>query len=157
MINCTFENGNQASLRHVTANALVIKDEKILLAKRSEKLSTEPGKWCLLGGYINRDETTAEGVVREAREESGWEVADPILLRVVDSPTRRNDERQNIEFVYVVTAIEKAGVHDWESKELRWFSLDGLPQPDEMAFDHGDNIELYKRFLREPFNLPLVR
>ena len=155
MINCTFENGNKASLRHVTANAMVIKDGKILLAKRSEGL-LEAGKWALLGGYVERDETTAEGAVREAKEESGWDVTNPRLFRVIDNPNRPHEDRQNVEFVYIVDAVEKTGEHDWESEEVKWFSLNDLPLPNEFAFDHGEDVALYKKYLAEPFSLPLT-
>lgn len=155
MITCTFENGNQNSLRHVTANAMVVKDGNILLAKRSEGL-LEAGKWALLGGYVNRDEATREAVIREAKEESGWDVTNPRLFRVVDDPNRRHEDRQNIEFVYIVDAVEKTGESDWESEDVRWFPLDNLPKSDQMAFDHGEDIALYKKYLEEPFSLPFV-
>ena len=155
MITCTFEDGNQGTLRHVTANALALKGGKILLAKRSAGLS-EAGKWCLLGGYVDRDETTSEAVVREAKEESGWDVEHPILFRVIDTPNRPHENRQNVEFVYAVDAVQKTGEPDWESSELKWFDLDALPPMDEMAFDHGQDIELYRRYLEEPFSLPYL-
>ncbi len=154
MINCTFENGNKASLRHVTVNAMVIKDGKILLTKRSEGL-LEAGKWGLLGGYVERDETTAKGVMREAKEESGWDVTNPRLFRIKDNPDRPHEDRQNIEFVYIVDVVEKTGESDWESEEVKWFSLDNLPEPDQIAFDHGEDIELYNKYLVEPSSLPL--
>lgn len=155
MITCMFENGNQGNLRHVTANAMVVKDGKILLAKRSEGLS-EAGKWCLLGGYINRDETVAEGVVREAKEESGRDVTSPRLFRIVDNPDRPHEDKQNIEFVYIVDAKEKTSEPDNESTEQRWFALDALPPASEIAFDHGEDIGLYRTYLEEPFPLPLI-
>jgi 8-oxo-dGTP diphosphatase len=144
MITCTFENGNQNSLRHVTANAMVIKDGKILLARRSEGL-LEAGKWGLLGGYMNRDETTAECAVREAKEESGW-----------DNPERPHEDRQNVEFVYFADVVAKTGEPDSESTEIRWFALNDLPVADEIAFDHGEDIELYKWYMQKPFDLPFI-
>jgi len=155
MITCTFENGNQNSLRHVTANAMVIKDGKILLTRRSEGL-LEAGKWGLLGGYMERDETTATCAVREAKEESGWDIENPRLFRIVDNPARPHEDRQNVEFVYITDAVGKTGEPDWESKELRWFALNDLPADDELAFDHGEDIELYKQYLEKPFTLPLL-
>lgn len=144
MITCTFENGNEASLRHVTVDCLVVKDGKILLAKRSEGL-LEAGKWCLLGGFVERDETTSEAAVREAMEESGWSVENLRLLRVKDNPNRPHEDRQNITFVYVADAVKKVGNMDRETKEIQWFPLDSLPPEDQIAFDHFESIELYKK------------
>ena len=117
-----------------------------MLAKRSEGL-LEAGKWGLLGGYVNRDETTMQTAVRETKEESGWDVTSLRLLRVKDNPDRPHEDRQNIEFVYVADAVEKTGEPDWESEEVKWFSFDNLPEPDQIAFDHGEDIELYKQSL----------
>jgi ADP-ribose pyrophosphatase YjhB (NUDIX family) len=55
MIICKFEDGGEAKLRHVVVDTLVLKDNKILLIKRTGKL-LEGGKWGLLGGYVERDE-----------------------------------------------------------------------------------------------------
>ena len=52
MIKCIFENGAKARLRHVTVDALIIKDNKILLVKRSSKVAVESGKYSLPGGYL---------------------------------------------------------------------------------------------------------
>jgi 8-oxo-dGTP diphosphatase len=155
MITCTFENGNQNSLRHVTVGCLVIKNDQILLAKRAEGL-LEAGKWCLLGGYVDRDETTAQAGIRESMEESGWVVNNLRLLRVNDNPDRPHEDRQNVDFIYIADAVEKTGEADWESADVRWFSLDELPASEEIAFDHEDSINLYKKYLKEAFSLPVT-
>jgi len=155
MITCTFENGNQNSLRHVTVGCLVMKDDQILLAKRAEGL-LEAGKWCLLGGYADRDETTEETGIRESMEESGWVVNNLRLLRINDNPNRPHEDRQNIDFIYIADAVEETGEKDWESEEVRWFSLDNLPSSDEIAFDHEDSIQLYRKYLNESFPLPYL-
>lgn len=155
MITCTFENGDQTNLRHVTVGCLVIKGGKILLSKRSQGL-LEAGKWSLLGGYANRDETTVETGVREAQEESGWVIDNLRLLRINDNPNRPHEDRQNIDFIYVADAVEKTGVSDWESEEVQWFSLDDLPPKEQIAFDHFDSIKLYKQYLVSAFSLPVL-
>lgn len=155
MITCTFENGNQNSLRHVTVGCLVIKDGKILLAKRSKGL-LEAGKWSLLGGYVNRGETTIEAGVREAMEESGWSTGNLRLLRINDNPDRPHEDRQNIDFIYVADAIKEVGAKDWESEAVQWFYLEKLPPDDQIAFDHLDSIKLYKQYLDKSFQLPVV-
>jgi 8-oxo-dGTP diphosphatase len=155
MIQCTFENGNQNSLRHVTVGCLVVQDGKILLAKRSPKL-LEGGKWCFLGGYVNRDETTAQAGIRETMEESGWEAADLKLFRINDNPNRPHEDRQNVDILYLATAVKKTGEKDWESDDVQWFALDDLPPADQIAFDHLSTIELYKKYLKTPFPIPVL-
>lgn len=154
MITCRFENDNRASLRHVTVGCLVIRDSQILLAKRAEGL-LEAGKWCLLGGFAERDETMSETAVRETLEESGWSIQNLRLLRINDNPFRPGEDRQNIDFIYLADADKQIGEKDWESDELRWFPLDALPPVEEIAFDHLDSIELYKQHLVKPYPLPI--
>ena len=142
MITCKFENGNAALLRHVVVDALVLKNDEILLVKRSHKLF-EGGKWALVGGFVDRDETIQEAARREILEETGYEVDDITLFRIIDSPHRQGEDRQNISFVYFCKTLEKVGEADDESDEQRWFSLSALPPQEQMAFDHFTIIQLY--------------
>jgi len=155
MVTCTFENGNQNSLRHVTVGCLVLRDDQILLAKRAEGL-LEAGKWALLGGYMERGETTAQTCNREVMEESGWSISDLRLLRINDSPDRPGEDRQNVDFIYIANAVQKIGEHDWETAELQWFPLNTLPSPNQVAFDHLSCIELYNKYCVEAFTLPVI-
>ena len=158
MITCSFENGNKTSLRHVTVNAIVVKDDRVLLGKRGSlngKPILESGKWGLLGGFLSRDENLAQAVKREVMEESGWEIANLKLLRINDNPNRPREDRQNVDVIFLADAVGKIKAGDEEVKELKWFPIDELPSKDEMAFDHGDDIEIYKRYLKENFPLPV--
>jgi 8-oxo-dGTP diphosphatase len=155
MINCEFENGNKAQLRHVVSDTLVLKDGKVLLSKRSKHLS-EGGKWGLAGGFMERDETIKEAVHREVLEETGWEIKDLTLLTVIDNPNRPNEDRQNVDFIFFAKADKKVGEPDDESTEQKWFDLDALPTDDEIAFDHADSIKIYKKWLKDKFTLPVI-
>ena len=155
MIKCEFENGNKAFLRHVVVDNLVIKDSKILLVKMANKL-LEAGKWGVAGGFMKRDETIKEAVARETLEETGYKVDGITLLRIIDTPNRSGEGRQNISFVYFCRALGKNGIADSESEEQKWFDLSNLPAKEEIAFDHFDSIELYKKYLIQPFSLPQI-
>lgn len=147
MIECTFEDGGKGLLRHVVVDSLVIKEGKILLVKRINKL-LEGGKWGLVGGFLNRDETIEEGVKREVFEETGWRVENLKLLKINDSPNRPHEDRQNVAMVYVCDAIKQEGKPDWESERIEWFELTKLPSPEEIAFDHYENIQFYLKSLK---------
>lgn len=147
MIICRFENGNDAFLRHVCVDNIVIKNNKILLVKRSLHLSN-PGMWALVGGYVARDETIEQAAVREVLEETGYESKVEYLLSIKDSPKRPKEDRQNISFVYVMSAFEKIKNKDNESSEVKFFKLDHLPKEDEFAFDHYEDICIYKKSMR---------
>jgi 8-oxo-dGTP diphosphatase len=148
MIKCTFENNNPASLRHVAVHALVVKDSKILLVKRALHLSN-PNKYALPGGFLDRDETTAQAALRELREETGYDGSITALFSICDNPQRRGEDRQNVAFTFLIEAGEKVGKSDNESSEVIWINLDTLPHPDEFAFDHLAHIDLYKDYIKD--------
>lgn len=155
MIICEFEDGDKGSLRHVVVDNIVLKDNKVLLVKRTGKL-LEGGKWGIVGGFVDRDETLAQAAAREIMEETGWEVKNFTLLRINDNPNRRKEDRQNISFVHICEATEKTGQADWESDEQKWFKLDSLPNEENMAFDHAENIELYRKYIKDGLSLPIM-
>lgn len=159
MIICTFENGNSGPLRHVTVNALVIKDGKILLGKRGTfqgRPLDEAGKWALIGGFVDRDENLEQAIRREIREECGCEIGTLTLLHIKDNPDRKGEDRQNIEFVYIAQALSDSSGSDEEVAKLEWFEMDSLPSEDGIAFDHAGELEVYKKYLSQPFPLPFI-
>lgn len=157
MITCQFEDGGKGSLRHVTVDAIVLnaRKDEIFLIKRAPHLSN-PNKYALPGGFLDRDETTVQAILREVLEETGYQGKIITLFRVNDNPNRAKENRQNVDFVYLVEAREKTGESDKEVSESGWHKLDKLPSPDDFAFDHYENIELYLKHLKDPLNLPLI-
>ncbi|MFA5749910.1 MAG: NUDIX hydrolase [Candidatus Shapirobacteria bacterium] len=149
MITCNFEDGNKAYLRHGVVDVLVLKGNQILLEKRNKKL-LEGGKWALVGGYIERDETLIGAVKRETLEETGYQIDDIKLLKIIDNPNRPGEDRQNIAFLFVCQAGEKVGKSDWEVDDLQWFDLDKLPSKELIAFDHWQSIQFYIDSLKSP-------
>lgn len=159
MITCSFENGGKTSLRHVTVNAIVIKDNQVLLGKRGTykgKPILEFGKWGLLGGFLGRDENLIQALKREVLEESGWEIDNLQLLRINDNPQRPQEDRQNVDVIFIAQAIKQVKTSDEEVKELKWFGLDQLPPKEQIAFDHGEALDLYLKSCREKLKLPIL-
>lgn len=155
MIKCILENGNQALLRHAAADAIIVnKDNEILLVKRASNL-INGGKYAIPGGLVDRDETTKEAAKREAFEETGYKVDPYLLFRVADNPDRSGEDRQNIAFFYVAKIIEGEKTLNDEVSEIGWFPLNNLPNENEFAFDHYETIQLYIKYLKEKFELPV--
>lgn len=155
MLTCEFEDGGKAQLRHVTVHALVLKENKLLLVKRSEKI-IEGGKWGLPSGYVNRDERIEDAVLRELKEETGWEGKVISLFRINSEPHRPNDaERQNIAMEFLIEPTNEVGEPDWEQTEVEWFDLEEI-NLGEMAFDHGDTIKLLIEYQKNQFKLPII-
>jgi len=156
MIHCTFENGGKASLRHVTVNAFVVNNKnQVLLIKRAPHL-INGGKYGTPGGFLDRDETTEEGVLRELFEETGYKGKIKFLFQIVDSPKRPKEDRQNIDFRYVVEVVSGDSVLNKEVSEIKWFDIDKLPSDEEGAFDLLQGVKLYIEYLKKPFALPVI-
>lgn len=158
MIYCSFEKRSEqdVSLRHVTVDAIVLnkKRNEILLIKRAPFMSSL-GKWVLPGGYLDRDENTAKGVLRELLEETGCIGRVISLFRINDNPDRAGEDAQNVDFVYLVEAGEKIREADNESVEVKWFSFDEIPPSGDFGFDHYETIKMYMKYLAKPCSLPI--
>ncbi len=155
MITCAFENGNKASLRHVVVHAIVEKDGALLLEKRAGDI-LETGKWSLPAGFLDRDETAAQGILRELKEETGWEGEIISLFRINTNPDRPHEDRQNISIEFLVKPVKKTGEPDHESSKVEWIPIDKLLPFEEFAFDHGESIKFYLAYRKHPFPLPLL-
>lgn len=155
MITCAFENGNKASLRHVTVGALAVNDKKeILLVKRS--VSHNFGKYAIPGGFLDRDEDTKEATLRELTEETGYSGEIIALFKINDNPKRPKEDRQNVDFLYIVKVTGGTLTLNEEVSEIRWFAKDKLPEEDAFAFDHRKSILEYFSYLEKKFTLPLL-
>lgn len=160
MITCTFDDGGTGSLRHVCVDAIVVKEGKVLMGKRSQKVSTEPGKFCLPGGYLDRGEQTIDCARREVHEETGYQVKEGLLFHIRDYPADIRDlNRQNIAFTYIFTdpVEDDTNKLDWDSDKPQWFGLDTIDTvKDSIAFDHWAILSAYRQHLKTPLTLPVI-
>ena len=108
----------------VGVGAIIVCDGKILLEKR--KGEPGKGKWSVPGGLVELGETVEEAVIREVKEETGLDVAEPKLIDVVDNIVR--DENGGIKWHFVILDFfvkvrggELRAADDAE--EIRWVPL----------------------------------
>lgn len=122
--------------RRVAIDAIIIRDDKILLIKRA----VEPfkGFWALPGGGVDFDETAEDAVRKEVWEEVGLKVTSTNFLNIYTAPER--DPNQVIALAYFVETEgePKAGS---DAQECEFFSLNHFPEP--MALDHKKIIQNY--------------
>ena len=109
-------------------SALVTDDDgRILLQRRADS-----GNWSLPGGVMELGEGLPDAVVRETREETGFDVEVTGIVGIYTSPRHiiaYADGEVRQEFVVVLTARLLGGelaVSD-ESKEVAWFDPADLP------------------------------
>lgn len=158
MIQCTFENGNKAlrGLRHVTVGAIAVNDKKeVLLVKRAPNMHNG-GKFTIPGEFLDRDEDTVHGTLRELKEETGYDGEIVSLFPINDNPKRPKEDRQNVDFIYIVNVVRGVSTLNQEVSNILWFKKDNLPKEQEFAFDHRDSILKYFQYLEKKFLLPII-
>lgn len=154
MLTCIFENGVKTSLRHIVVHGLIMEKGKLLLVKRAGSI-LESGKWSLPSGFLERDETAAECIVREVKEETGWDTEVIKLFKINTSPGRPKEDRQNVALEFTLKPLKQTGLPDKESSEVEWIPFDKLLPWDEFAFDHGETIKQFLDYIKKPFPLPI--
>ena len=128
------------------AGALIIRDGKILFQRR-----TDNGKWGLIGGLVEMNETYEEAALREIREETGLEVKLNSFLGIFhnhDMVWNNGDAAHVISAMFTAEIVSGEPRIDEESFELRFFGTDELP--DLFAEDHIVALEAWKRGVRYP-------
>lgn len=158
MITCYFENGNKATkgLRHVTVGAIAVNEKgEILLVKRAPTVPN-PNKWSVPGGFFDQGETTEEAVLRELQEETGLTGKIRCLFHINDNPNRPKEDRQNVDFIYIVDVTSGETKTDWETLSVAWFTKETLPADKDFAYDHRNAFVKYFEYIEKPFLLPLM-
>lgn len=156
MINCIFENGNKASLRHVTVVAIVVSDDgKILLTRRAQHL-TRAGKLTVPGGFMDRDEDVNQAISREILEETGLTVQKLALFKINTSPNRPKEDRQNVDFIFVANVSNGEPKENSEVSEFVWVDEGSIPAEEDFAFDHRAAVIEYFAYLKDPVQTPIM-
>jgi len=73
---------NEKGFTRVAAYGLLLRDEKMLLCRLSQKVGINPGRWTLPGGGLDFGEDPQDAVVREFKEETGLFVSVNELIAV---------------------------------------------------------------------------
>ena len=105
---------------------LVDSHRRVLLTLRL--LPPEAGCWSILGGKLDYLESLEHCAIREAREESGVEIAIEALLCVTEH--RLPAEHQHWispAFLGHILSGTPTNCEPHKTKDLRWFPLDALP------------------------------
>lgn len=78
------------------------------------------------------------------------------MLRINDNPKRPKEDRQNVDIIFFATAVKQIKTSDEEVTKLQWFDMDKLPQKELIAFDHGEDIDIYFKYLKQKITIPVI-
>ena len=112
---------------YIAAYLILVKDGQVLLLKRANT-GYQDGNYSLVAGHFEGAETAKQCIIREAEEEAGIKVA-TADLEVVHVMHRYRSDREYID-IYLRTNTWSGNIINNEPNkcdDLKWFSLDGLP------------------------------
>ena len=111
--------------------ALIERDGALLMERRSDC-----GRWGLIGGGVDVEESLEDALRREVREETGLIVVSNELYGVLSDPSRivRYPDGNVVRLLSFIYRTEVEGFetlrHSEESEELRFFRPEELPELD---------------------------
>lgn len=111
----------------VTATALIAKEGRVLLGKRTSKIRFA-GMWDAFGGHLEKGETPEQALRRELQEELAIEVTRAQFLHVYEDidPTSGETFRHHL---FLVTGWDgDPGIANDEHSEIRWFRPEEVPE-----------------------------
>jgi 8-oxo-dGTP pyrophosphatase MutT (NUDIX family) len=103
---------------------------RILLHQRSDN-----GKWALPGGSIETGDRADQSIVREVKEETGYNVKVVRLIGIYSDPAHTTvtypggDTVSYVSLLFECAVIDGAPALNDESTAIDWFPPDALPQP----------------------------
>ena len=146
-----FLSNTYGSKQIVIPVALIIRDGKLLMHKRNDPFNLDVHeKWEFPGGSIDFGENPRETVVREAKEESGYEVDVVKMLQHIHS---QEWDRQDGKIHYQLHVIPyvckivggESAIDPREVIEAQWFEIDDVLHHDLM----GPNKAIFQKILLE--------
>lgn len=128
----------------VDVRGVVFRDGKILLVKET----ADNGRWTVPGGWADLNDSPSESVIREIREESGFETVTVKLLAVYDREKHGHEPpfpyhiyklffRCRITGGEAATSFETGGVDFFGKDELPELSVSRVTEPQiQRFFEH---------------------
>jgi ADP-ribose pyrophosphatase YjhB (NUDIX family) len=130
---------------------VVFRDDAILLVR--EKVKKSAGTWTLPGGWVDVGESPSEAVVREVREESGYDTRVAKLLALYDRDRHPHPPHPwHIWKACFLCELVDGTQHelDDEIAEARFFTRDELPEPDHARITPDSYINRFYAHREHP-------
>lgn len=139
------------SMRHmIVPIALVIKDSKVLMILRNDPFAPRfHKKWEFPGGKLDEGEQVESCIIREVKEETGFDVE--VVKVLGESKVVTFDESGNrYQAILIPSVCKYVGgeqiSNDEEVLEMKWFDIDEVLLQKDLI---EENDELYERLLPE--------
>jgi len=124
-------------------NGLFVRQQQILLARRSPRRKAYPDLWSFPGGHVKELESFSDALHRELQEELGVTPIEFQRIRFIVDPNTTADDPATYH-MYIVTAWEggEPKILDNEHSELRWFTpIEAMLLPDLALEEYRDLLQ----------------
>ncbi len=121
--------------------AVIEREGRFLVGKRSPHKTSAPGTWCAITGRIEPGETEAEAVAREVLEETGLRVQP--IEKLCQSDTRDRSARIHWWSTAPLDDLPARLLND-EHSELRWVSVEDMRRLEPVFLD---DVEIFARLV----------
>jgi 8-oxo-dGTP diphosphatase len=122
------------------------KEEVLLFLRDDIPTIPYPGCWDILGGYVDRDETPENCIVREMKEEIGIDIGEPVLFKIYDI----KNIIENMFWKKINWDIDKIDLQ--EGQKLEWFTEDEIKKIPEEKMHFGFKSVVLDFFKERPFD-----
>jgi mutator protein MutT len=116
---------------------MVVKDNKVLLFKRSETDKSNPGKWAMIGGGVDAGETAEQALTREVKEEAG------VFLKNFTSLKKYGYGNVILNIFYTNTFDDENIKLNKEHSEYKYFTMEELENEENTI---ATNIQFVKDY-----------
>lgn len=136
------------SLFKIAVSAFIVRDNRLLILKRSAHETFLPGVWEVPGGGIDEGEAIEDGVKRETWEEAGLHVTPKQLFGFFEYLDGRQQKTVNLNFICALDSpSEEPRTGLGEMIEAAWATLEEL---DQYPFTSRAMLEACKEALSSP-------
>lgn len=137
---------------YVGMAAVIEKDDKYLILKRSEEKDFAPSTWETVTGRLDADESPIDGILREVEEETKLKVKVQYPLDV-GFFYRGGKEFPMVFISFYCKYLEGEVSITWEHSEYKWITLEEAIQLPDLRYFHimFKNLKEMKKHLPEDF------
>ncbi|MEP1208856.1 MAG: NUDIX domain-containing protein [Rhizobiaceae bacterium] len=122
-------------------NGVLLRNGKVMLARRSDQRKFYPSCWSFPGGHIEPGETPEQALIRELQEEIGIKATDFHKLREID--VRIQDRPDYVFHLYAVNDWRgHPEIQDKEHTLLRWVRPADAANYTELAL--AEYVDLFR-------------
>lgn len=108
----------------LVVGALVLRNGRLFAHRRAYDRKLFPGCWDVAGGHVDAGEGLYEALVRELREETGWELDKVLALAMAFDWPKGDVAIREYDFLVTVKGDGEAVLEEGKAVEGRWIAAE---------------------------------